>query len=75
MVANLNSLCVDFVVRQKTQGTHLNWYLVEQLPVIAPDDYDRKFGNTTARELVKGGRITDHWGGGKVYHWSRRWSA
>ena len=24
---------------------------------------------------VKGGRITDHWGGGKVYHWSRRWSA
>ena len=24
---------------------------------------------------VKGGRITDHRGGGKVYHWSRRWSA
>ena len=53
MVANLNSLCVDFVVRQKTQGTHLNWYIVEQLPVIAPGDYDRKFGNTTARELVR----------------------
>ena len=27
------------------------------------------------RMAVKGGRITDHWGGGKVYHWSRRWSA
>ena len=25
--------------------------------------------------FVKGGRITDHRGGGKVYHWSRRWSA
>ena len=26
---------------------------VEQLPIIAPGDYDRKFGNTTARELVR----------------------
>ena len=26
---------------------------VEQLPVIAPDDYDRRFGDTTARELVR----------------------
>ena len=24
---------------------------------------------------VKGGRITGHCGGEKVYHWSRRWSA
>ena len=53
IVANLNSLCVDFVTRQKAQGTHLNWYIVEQLPVIAPEDYDRQFGTTTARELVR----------------------
>ena len=53
MVANLNSLCVDFIARQKVQGTHLNWYIVEQLPVISPDDYDRKFGDRTARELVR----------------------
>ena len=33
-----NSLCVDFIARQKAQGTHLNWYIVEQLPVIAPAD-------------------------------------
>ena len=31
----------------------MNWYIVEQLPVIAPADYDRPFGNTTARELVR----------------------
>ena len=31
--ANLNCLCLDFIVRQKAQGTHLNWYIVEQLPV------------------------------------------
>ena len=51
--ANLNCLCVDFIVRQKAQGTHLNWYIVEQLPVVADGDYDRRFGNTTARELVR----------------------
>ena len=53
IVANLNSLCLDFVLRQKAQGTHLNLYILEQLPVIAPEDYDRIFGATTARELVR----------------------
>ena len=52
LVANMSSLCVDFVVRQKTQGTHLNWYIVEQLSVIAPADYDRLLGAKTARALV-----------------------
>ena len=52
LVANLNSLCMDFVARQKAQGTHLNWYIVEQFPVITSEDYDREFGDTTARELV-----------------------
>ena len=46
-------MCVDFVARQKAQGTHLNWYIVEQLPVITPSDYDRRFGATTVRDLVK----------------------
>ena len=33
-MANLNSLCFDYVTRQKLQGTNLSWYIVEQLPVI-----------------------------------------
>ena len=53
IVANLNSLPFDYVVRQKIQGITLNWYIVEQLPVIAPGDYDRRFGDTTAREIVR----------------------
>ena len=53
LLANLNSLCLDFAARLKAQGTHMNWFIVEQLPVIAPPDYDRKFGDTTARELVR----------------------
>ncbi|MDE2931234.1 MAG: hypothetical protein OXQ27_09945 [Chloroflexota bacterium] len=53
LVANLNTLCLDFIARQKIQGTNVNWYIVEQLPVIAPDAYDRWFGQTTARALVR----------------------
>ena len=53
LVANLNSTPFDYVVRQKLQGTTLNWYIVEQLPVIAPADYDRAFGATTARDLIR----------------------
>ena len=53
LAAWFNSFPFDFVARQKVQGQHLNWYIVEQLPVIAPDDYDRPFGITMARELVR----------------------
>ena len=53
LVGCLNSMAYDFVARQKVQGQHLNWYIVEQLPVIAPEDYGRRFGDTTARELVR----------------------
>ena len=47
----LHATCVGFVARQKAQGTHLNW-IVEQVPVAAPADYDRRFGDQTARDLV-----------------------
>ena len=30
----------------------MNLYILEQLPVISPEAYDRKFGNRSARELV-----------------------
>ena len=53
LTANLNSFGLDYVSRQKVQGTHLTWYTVEQLPVIAPADYDRSFGATTTRDLVR----------------------
>ena len=34
-------------------GINLSWYLLEQLPVIAPDAYDHRFGDVTAAELVR----------------------
>ena len=53
LVANLNSLPLDHVTRLKLPGPHVTWYIVEQLPVIAPQDYDRAFGDLTARALVR----------------------
>ena len=53
ILANLNSFCFDYVARQKVQATHLTWYIVEQLPVIAPADYDRPFGATPAGALIR----------------------
>ena len=53
ILANLNSFAFDYVTRQKVQATNVTWYIVEQLPVIAPADYDRTFGETTARDLVR----------------------
>ncbi len=53
LVADLNSFCFDYVTRQKVPSTHIKLYMLEQLPVIAGGDYERQFGNTTARELVR----------------------
>ncbi len=53
LAANLNSMAYDFAARQKVHGQTLNLYLLEQLPVIAPDAYDRRFGDVTAAELVR----------------------
>ena len=53
LAANLSSFVLDFVASAKIQGANINWYIVEQLPVIAPEDYGRRFGNATAREIVR----------------------
>ena len=35
----MNSLVFDYIARQKVQSTHVNWYILEQLPVIASDAF------------------------------------
>ncbi|MDF3063273.1 MAG: putative type modification enzyme [Microvirga sp.] len=49
----LNSFALDFCARSKIQGQHLNWFIVEQLPVIPAAHYARRFGEHTAAEIVK----------------------
>ena len=40
LLANLNALAFDFVTRQKIQSTSVNWFILEQFPVITPDHFD-----------------------------------
>ncbi|MEP0848160.1 MAG: N-6 DNA methylase [Phycisphaerae bacterium] len=42
LLANLNSFALDFAARQKVGGLHLNFFIVEQLPVLPPDRYADK---------------------------------
>lgn len=54
LLANLNAIVFDFVARQKIQGLHLNWFILEQLPVVPPERYeDVRFGSKTAAEIVR----------------------
>ncbi|MEP6393704.1 MAG: hypothetical protein ABJ045_09445 [Alteripontixanthobacter sp.] len=52
-LANLNNVVFDYLARQKVQTNHLAWYTLEQLPVIPPSAYTRKFGPKTAAEIVQ----------------------
>ncbi len=42
LLADLDSFVFDFVARQKVGGVHLNFFIVEQLPVFGPDFYRDK---------------------------------
>ena len=54
LLANLNSLPLDFVLRQKVQGQNLNLYLIEQLPVVPFERYSAVgFGAKTVGEIVR----------------------
>jgi hypothetical protein len=38
-LANLNSYVFDYAARQKVGGSHLNFFIVEQLPILLPSIY------------------------------------
>ncbi|MCX5647174.1 MAG: hypothetical protein NTZ17_21200 [Phycisphaerae bacterium] len=41
LLANLNALTLDYLARQKIGNVNLNFYLVEQFPLLPPDSYVR----------------------------------
>ena len=54
LLSNLNAVLFDYVARQKIQGQHLNWFILEQLPVVPPERYEAvRFGPKTAAEIVR----------------------
>ena len=54
LLANLNALAFDFVVRQKVQSTSMNWYIVEQFPMIRPEQFEAKIGKTNIADFIRG---------------------
>jgi len=54
LLGNLNSVPFDYCVRQKVGGNSLNFFIVKQLPVVAPDMYlaeDQEFISSRVLEL------------------------
>ncbi len=41
LLANWNSFALDFVAKCKTGHIHMNFFIVEQLPTLPPDTYDK----------------------------------
>jgi hypothetical protein len=53
LLANFNSVILDYLARQKVHGNHLAWYLIEQLPILKTASYRRYFGPKTAHTIVR----------------------
>jgi hypothetical protein len=53
LTANLNSVALDYLARQKVHGNHLAWYQIEQLPLISRGDYRHQFGSKRVEEIIR----------------------
>jgi len=53
LLANMSVHAFDFVLRQKVQGQNLNWFIVEQLPVIAPAAFEQRIGKTKIADYIR----------------------
>jgi hypothetical protein len=53
LVGNLDSIAYDYFARQKVHGQHLNFFIVEQLPMLPPQAFRRRIGKETSADLVK----------------------
>lgn len=53
LLSNISSLNYDYLARQKVQTSNINWFIVEQLPLIAPARYDEPLGTTTVGDFVR----------------------
>lgn len=53
LLANLNSIICDYVARQKIQSRNLNKYILEQLPLVPSEAFERRLGAKTAAQLIQ----------------------
>ena len=53
LLANMASFAFDYSLRQKVQGQNLNWFMIEQLPLIKPAQFEHTLGNTKIADYVR----------------------
>jgi hypothetical protein len=53
LAANLSSFVFDYVVRQKSSGSHLKYFTVKQLPVLPPSIYKTPVAWLNGHELAE----------------------
>lgn len=53
LLANLNAMVLDYILRQKVQGQNLNLYILEQLPFIPPKAFEQKIGGQKIAEFIR----------------------
>jgi hypothetical protein len=47
LLANLNSIVLDYVTRQKMGGTSMSYFIIRQLPVLSAEKYSAPFPSTS----------------------------
>ena len=60
LLANLNAIVFDYITRQKAQSTHVNWYILEQLPFIAPERFEEPLPESFAERMRDAGLMNGH---------------
>ncbi|HDZ16779.1 MAG TPA: hypothetical protein ENH75_00720, partial [archaeon] len=53
LLANLNSFCYDYIVRQKTSGTHLSNFIFYQIPVVPLEIYKPDLINLIIPKVIQ----------------------
>ena len=53
LLANLCCFAYDYCARQKLQGQHLSWFIVEQLPLIPPARFQTSIGGTVIADYIR----------------------
>ena len=53
LLANLNSLVTDYLVRLKVTGTHVSFFILKQIPILPPDSYSGEEVEFIASRVAK----------------------
>ena len=53
LIANLSAFALDFAARQKIGGQNLNFFVVEQFPVIPPQTYKSEFHAILLKDFIR----------------------